>query len=343
MKKFSLVSTVFNEKNRIELTINEIEAQTIKPSEIIITDAGSNDGTLERLQKWAKESSLKIRILQKIRANVAEGRNLAIAEAENDLIVSTDFGCRFDRRWLESLILPFEDPQVKVTGGNYSVIEEEIQSLAAKGTYVICNGYRQTLDQSFIPSSRSIAYYKSAWKEVGGYPEWLTLAGDDLVFGKLLISKGYQVHLVHEPYVFWGRHIEAKAYSKEAFRYGLGDGEAGLNQKSTFTKTMETFGRYLFLLIALLILTKIIKPSPLVIVPLLLTGIISFRSYSWSFRNWLKLRSAKYNFWALLYSFYLIELSRWYYLRGYIKGYFFSPSIKKQESNRLKEMLLCKS
>jgi glycosyltransferase involved in cell wall biosynthesis len=343
MRKFSLVSTVFNEKNRIDFTIADLENQILKPSEIIITDAGSNDGTFERLKKWSQNSSIKIIIIQKNRANVAEGRNLAIAQAENELIVSTDFGCRFDKQWLESLILPFQNSNVKVTGGNYSVKEEDIQTLAAKGTYIICNGYKQTLEEDFIPSSRSIAYYKSAWKEVGGYPEWLTLAGDDLVFGKLLISKGYKIHLVHEPYVFWGRHKEAKAYSKEAFRYGLGDGEAGLNKRSTFTKTMETIGRYVFLLIALLIPTALIKPSLLVIAPLLLTGIISFRSYSWSFRNWLKLRSAKYNLKALLYSFYLIELSRWYYLRGYIKGYFFSPSIKKQESNRLKEMLLCKS
>jgi cellulose synthase/poly-beta-1,6-N-acetylglucosamine synthase-like glycosyltransferase len=343
MKKFSLVSTVFNEISRINITIHDIENQTLKPSEIIITDAGSNDGTFKRLNKWAKDSSIKIKILQKNRVNVAEGRNFAISEAENELIVSTDFGCRFAPQWLHSLILPFEDPAIKVTGGNYSVNEEEIQTLPAKGTYIICNGYSQTLNENFIPSSRSIAYYKNVWKEIGGYPEWLTLAGDDLVFGKMLMSKGYKIHLVHEPYVFWGRHKEAKAYSKEAFRYGLGDGEAGLNQRSTFTKTVETLGRYLFILITVLILTTILKPHLLIILPLLVTALISFRSYYWSFKNWLKLRSPKYNFTTLLYSFYLIELSRWHYLHGYIKGYFFSPELKKQESIRLKEALICKS
>jgi glycosyltransferase involved in cell wall biosynthesis len=343
MKRFSLVSTVFNEKSRIDFTIGDIENQTVKPSEIIITDAGSNDGTFERLKKWSQESSIKIKILQKTRANVAEGRNLAIAEAENELIVSTDFGCRFDKRWLESLVLPFEDPQVKVTGGNYSVREDEIQTLAAKATYIICNGYSHSLDEHFIPSSRSIAYYKSAWNEVKGYPEWLTLAGDDLVFGKLLKSKGNKIHLVHEPYVFWGRHKEAKSYSKEAFRYGLGDGEAGLNLRSAVIKAIETAGRYFFLLSTLLIIAGIIHPYLLIVSALLLTAIISFRSYSWSFKNWLKLRSPKYNLSALLYSFYLIELSRWNYLKGYVKGYFFSPEIKKHESLRLKEMLLCKS
>jgi glycosyltransferase involved in cell wall biosynthesis len=337
--EFSLVSTVFNEIKRLDQTITDLENQTIKPAEIIITDAGSNDGTFERLKRWSEESSIKVRIIQKNRANVAEGRNLAITEAAHELIVSTDFGCRFDPGWLESLVLPFSDPKVKVTGGNYSVKEEEIQSLPARGTYVICNGYRQELDDHFIPSSRSIAYYKSVWKDVGGYPEWLSLAGDDLVFGLLIRKKGYPIHLVKEPYVFWGRHKSAMAYSKEAFRYGLGDGEAKLNIRSAASKFIEISARYLFFAGLVVLLLPFSKPVLPFILILPVLGMISFRSYYWAFRNWLKLRSAKYNTGVLLYSFYLIELSRLYYLKGYVKGYFLSSENKKKASKKLKQLL----
>jgi glycosyltransferase involved in cell wall biosynthesis len=339
MKKFSLVSTVFNEKDRIDATIQDIENQSLKPDEIIITDAGSNDGTFERLKKWEKDSSIKIKILQRKGANVAEGRNLAIAEASNELIVSTDFGCRFHPDWLMSLITPFENPEVSVTGGNYSVKEDEIISLAAKGTYVICNGYHQSLDESFIPSSRSIAYYKNVWKDIGGYPEWLTLAGDDLVFGKLIRKKAYKIHLVYEGLVYWGRHVSAKAYGKEAFRYGLGDGEAGLNLRSAISKFIEGSARYVFLIAALILVLPFTKPTIPYTLGILFLGLISLRSYYWAFKNWLRLKSSKYNLWVLFFSFYLIELSRWQYLKGYIKGYFFSSLDQKKESKKLKALL----
>ena len=117
MKRFSLVSTVFNEKKRLQETIDDIEGQIVKPDQIVITDAGSTDGTFERLKQWATNSLIEIIILQKTGCNVAEGRNLAIRNARYDLIVSTDFGCRFHSQWLQSMIAPFDDETVKVVGG----------------------------------------------------------------------------------------------------------------------------------------------------------------------------------------------------------------------------------
>ncbi len=61
---FTLVSTVFNEKRSFS-TIQDIEGQTLKPNEIIITDAGSNDGTFESLLEWSKSSDITIIIQQK--------------------------------------------------------------------------------------------------------------------------------------------------------------------------------------------------------------------------------------------------------------------------------------
>lgn len=47
--EFTLISTVFNEARRLELTISELASQSLQPNEIIITDASSTDGALEIL------------------------------------------------------------------------------------------------------------------------------------------------------------------------------------------------------------------------------------------------------------------------------------------------------
>ena len=44
-------------------------------------------------------------------------------------------------------------------------------------------------EETFLPSGRSIAFKKSAWKEVGGYPENL-YTGEDTLFDLKLKEKG---------------------------------------------------------------------------------------------------------------------------------------------------------
>jgi glycosyltransferase involved in cell wall biosynthesis len=335
--KFTLVSTVFNEAKRLKQTIADLEGQTIKPAEIIITDAGSNDGTYEELLQWKNSSLVPIIVLQKNRCNVAEGRNLAIQAASYELIVSTDFGCRFEKNWLRTLVSPFEDKEVRVAGGAFGVVESDIQTKAAKAAYVLSGGYQ--IDATapwFIPSSRSIAYYKSVYDAIGGYCEWLTLAADDLVFGKQMLKLGYRFSPVNHVGVFWGRHTQAKGYVKEAFRYGLGDGEARVNKRSFTSNLLETTLRYLFSVLLLINLVLVLSDNGLtwLLVLNVLLG-VGFRPYIGYFLTWLKLKNKKYNLEVFLYGFYLLERTRLSYLQGYFKGWFYSTPLQKEKAKQL--------
>jgi glycosyltransferase involved in cell wall biosynthesis len=343
-RPFTLVSTVFNEKKRLDLTINDLKKQTLQPDEIIITDAGSTDGTYEALIEWQRHSAVPVVILQQKGCNVAEGRNIAIKKASYDLIASTDFGCRFHPDWLKSLMSPFADKTVKATGGAFSVIEQDIDTLSAKAAYILSNGYQVDFaHDSFIPSSRSVAYYKEIFEKAGGYPEWLTLAGDDTTFGKIVKSLGVGFHQVTEPYVYWGRHKTAKAYVKEAFRYGLGDGEAHVNQRNVISNSIEAILRYLlfisFLIIVIAVIAKQLSFSWLLICIIFLPGLRSYINYT---RNWQKLKSPKYNFSVFLYGISLLERTRLNYIKGYIKGYFKSSEKQKEEARQLQQRLSLK-
>lgn len=340
MKQVTLVSTVFNEARRIQDTIDDINNQTVLPDEVIITDAGSTDNTFSILEQWAQSAPFTVKVLSWPRCNVAQGRNKAIEEASNELILSTDFGCRFNPLWIESMLMPFEDSTVKVVGGTYAVIEKDIVSLAAKANYIICDGYYVAPHKGFIPSSRSIAYYKSVWKQVGGYPEWLTLAADDLVFGMVLLKQQHKIAYVNTPYVYWGRHTTLKAYGKEAYRYGLGDGEAKVNMRQCLSKIIETGLRYSFVLglLTLLIGMCIMDVTWFYATPLLI-ALFGFRSYYWAFKNWLKYNHNVYGLNVLFQTIPLIEMSRVQYIKGYIKGYFFSAEKVHVGADALKKML----
>lgn len=316
--KFSLVSTVFNEKARLGEWINGIEQQTVLPDEIVIADAGSTDGTLEALENWKERSPISIQLIVEEGCNVARGRNLAIKKTKFDLIASTDFGCRYDINWLESIIAPFKNENVKIVGGNHTVDEISITSIAARANYILTNGYHTEMDKTFIPSSRSIAYYKTVWINIGGYNENLTLAGDDLKFGKELLRNGYEIELSRDAKVYWLRHTYRKAYDKESYRYGLGDGEGKENIGNFVSLIVEFSLRWILFLVLTLYFLGIIVSHWLIISFPLLFGL---RSYYWSLKNWMFLRNKKYHFGIFLYSLIMIETTRYSYIKGFLKGY----------------------
>lgn len=339
--KFTLVSTVFNEAKRLQDSLIDLRNQSVYPEVCIIVDAGSTDNTVEILKNWAKDVPFKVIIEVVPRASVATGRNRAIELSTTDLIVSTDFGCRYHADFLKSLISPFYNSNIQVVGGGYSVIEQDIQTIWSKANYIIANGYECHPKPGFIPSSRSIAFYKQVWEKAGKYPEWLTLAADDLVFGLVLQNQKVTIGYAKEAYVYWGRHTTGKAYGKEAFRYGLGDGEAEVNTREILVKVIETSIRYASILFVIgLLAGTVVDSVPSYFWFFLFPFIIGYKSYFRVAIYWWRLKSEKYNLTVFFACIPLIELTRIQYIKGYWKGYFFKSKEQKTLAVYWKEKYL---
>ncbi|MEM9446961.1 MAG: glycosyltransferase [Cyanobacteria bacterium P01_E01_bin.6] len=225
----SLVSTVLNDKQGLELFFNHMEAQTLRPDEIVIVDGGSTDGTWEFLQKYSNEGAIALKCFQELGCNVARGRNLAIKHASYDVIASTDIGCKWEAKWLEELTRPlFKETSLEAVMGSWQVHWKDLKSDWARVDYLLNNELRFLATPQSHASSRSIAYRKTLWKRIGGYPEDLTLAGDDMVFALLLHKATNKVDCAPIPRCYWERPIKLKSFCKEAQRNFLGGGEAGI-------------------------------------------------------------------------------------------------------------------
>lgn len=229
----SLVSTIFNDRNGLNTFFEAMGSQTRMPDEIVIVDAGSNDGTWELLQAESRRSDRpwKMKVIQETRCNVARGRNLAIEAASGDLIVSTDIGCDWDIQWLEELVNPLEaDSSIEQVNGSWAVRREELSSPWALTEWALKGDQKLEAGPESHCSSRSIAYRRNVWKALGRYPEDLTLAGDDAVYDYLSLAAGVKRAGAPKVRCYWHRHNSLKGFYKEAFRYGLGDGEAGIRK-----------------------------------------------------------------------------------------------------------------
>jgi glycosyltransferase involved in cell wall biosynthesis len=218
----SLIATVFNEQENVEFWLDSLLAQSKIPDEIVIVDGGSNDGTWELLQKRSAEEP-RLKIFQRT-CNISQGRNLAIENARGDIIVVTDAGCVYDRDWFRELgtTVGKEGVQFAATAfgpslkKRYSLLPYLIAAATTPAPF-------EFVSHDWLPSSRSVAFTKKIWKEVGGYPEWLPI-GEDIVFDLKILKKCVAVEYVREPMVFWNPRPSLWAYFKQLYTYTKSDG-----------------------------------------------------------------------------------------------------------------------
>ncbi len=225
--KTALISTVFNEGEGIFAWADSLRAQTRKPDEFVIVDGGSTDGTPERLQKAFSHGDFpepKIIVQQ---CNIAGGRNLAIKGCTAEIIAATDAGSFPEPEWLAEIVEPLiANPTVDFTGGlNMCTPTTEFHRYLLQ-----FEGREQSgvVGRELHPSSRNTAFRRRTWAEVGGYPEWLTLAAEDSLFTHMLNRLGYRFVYNPKAIVHWTVRETETAYLKLLYRNAYGGAEAQL-------------------------------------------------------------------------------------------------------------------
>jgi len=218
----SVVITVLNEANSLSRLLDSLAAQTRLPNEVVVCDGGSTDGTLALLET---EDRLPLRAIRRPGANISQGRNAAIKAATGEFIAVTDAGVRLSQQWLEKIVAPFEDVGTQTVAG-FFVPDPQTVFEAALGATVLPEA-REINPADFNPSSRSVAFRKSAWAAAGGYPEWLDYC-EDLIFDFRLRKRYGPFLFVPEALVYFRPRPNLRAFFVQYYRYARGDGKADL-------------------------------------------------------------------------------------------------------------------
>lgn len=223
----SLIAAVKNETEYVDAWLASVAAQTVKPSEIIITDTGSTDDTVEKLTAGAKFFPVPIRILSNPGANIAQARNKAITEAQCKVIAVSDFGTTLSSNWLQRITYPFlQDPETKVSAGIYKSVPRKKPPFLFR--HDIWPSVRNINPQSYLPPGGSIAFKKEAWSRAGGYPEWLTMTGEDTYFDLELKKLGGHWAIVPDAVIHWQPPKTGFRTIKKMYAWAVGDGESGV-------------------------------------------------------------------------------------------------------------------
>lgn len=225
--KTSCIITVYNEEETIILLLHSLFHQSIMPNEIIIVDAGSTDRTLQRIRNfefgnWKKKHTTKLKIFVQ-NGNRAVGRNYAIKKTTGNIILCIDAGCYLDKDWVKHILAPFTNTAVDVVAGFYRGESKNIFQECLIPYVLIMPD--QVDEKSFLPSSRSMAFKKSIWKKLDGFPEQFD-RNEDYVFAKRLQKAHANIVFAKNAIVYWfPRENLSKAFWM-FFHFAAGDAQA---------------------------------------------------------------------------------------------------------------------
>ena len=217
--KVSLVTTVLNAADHIGEFLDSVAAQTRPPDDVIVCDGGSTDGTLEFLER-----ADGITLIVEPGANIARGRNVAIAAAAHDVIALSDADCVLDPNWLERLLEPLEAGADVAMGFYRPITQGFLQECMAA---VNLPDADEIDEATFMPSGRSVAFRRGAIEAAGGYPEWLDI-GEDMYVDHRWRELGLDMRFAPGAVARWRLRPSLAATWTQYFRYARGDALASM-------------------------------------------------------------------------------------------------------------------
>ena len=230
--KISVIIPARNEEQSILLLLDSLAGQTMKPSEIVITDAGSTDRTAEIIEGY--KTTMPIRLVRAAAALPGRARNLAAAQATSEWLAFIDAGVQPEPDWLEELALP----AMAGSAADADVIDADV----VYGTYapVVNTLFKQCVAIATIAPpvevagklvrSRSIVsalMKRSVWEQVGGFPENLRSA-EDLLFMNRIEAAGFRVAQAPAALVHWQLQTTPWRTFKRFVTYARNNMRAGL-------------------------------------------------------------------------------------------------------------------
>jgi glycosyltransferase involved in cell wall biosynthesis len=228
----SVVIPVLDDREGTREVLEALAGQSRLPDECVVVDGGSTDGTTELLASW--RAPFPLRTVTQPGRSIAASRNAGITAARHDWIACTDAGCLPAGNWLAAIDaargssdfvagvveIDARTPLERVLAVTHYPARDELVDPPAWIRWshrLFGRGYAQERS-----GGGNMAFRKSIWREVGGFPEEV-YAGEDRALTTAVARAGYRVMRAPDAVVAWRPPSTWMANAKMFYTYSRGD------------------------------------------------------------------------------------------------------------------------
>lgn len=294
MSRYDIITTVYNDEDNIIELLKELEAQTLWPDKVIITDGGSKDETVNVIKSFADKSKLPIIIYEGERLNIAQGFNKGIQNSKSEYIGIVACGNHYPDNYFECLAKTLD---------NENMAQVAFAPVRGDRKTEFCEAYEHVFMNFYraFPSNHGNLARRNLYKQYGCFCEELSYAGEDTEYFGRIIGMGGKVCLNEETYCIWEVPDNLQKYIKQTKNYIIGNMELFDNRTllKFYKKKMVYCLLYLTPLMSLLLpksISKIVAGIELFI----LIG-FNIRLYTIKGKHYYLIKQIDYVYWCVVF------------------------------------------
>lgn len=228
--RISIVIPCLNEAAHLPRALDAIARQNLRPLEVIVVDAGSDDGSPAVVEAYAaRYPELELRVLSGIWDAIPAVLNAGIQAAVGDVIVRLDGHSVPAADYLSRVTRALEETGAGVAGGNWRVVPGAdtvtARAIARAVSHPLGAGDAAYRIAKRAPGRSSVdtvpfgCFRRETWEHLGGFNEGL-LTNEDYEFNYRVRSSGRQVVLDPSVACEYVARPTLGALGRQYFRYG---------------------------------------------------------------------------------------------------------------------------
>ena len=188
----SLILTTFNWPEALDLVLQSVAKQNLRPAQVIIADDGSTVSTRLVIERYKQQLPIELVWQPDSGFRAARARNLAILRAEHDYIIFVDGDCLLPPDFIENHLRLARRGKI-VAGSRALISAQETDRLTR-------NSERKSIDQLFA-SHKFIKLPLGALRDTK-QRSWRTVRSCNFGVCKADVI---DIHGFDEEYIGWGR------------------------------------------------------------------------------------------------------------------------------------------
>ena len=206
--RFSVIMPLYNKAAYVENAIRSVLEQTYPHYELIVVNDGSKDDSAVIAEELLKEVP-NARLINQDNAGVAVARNNGVAQAKGGYVCFLDADDWWDVSFLQEMQQFIKGyPEAGIWGTNYWYVKKGKTHVAVPFETGYINYPKLYAETSVMPlTSISVCIKKDIFNELGGFPKWIKLGEDFLLWSKIALN--HKVAFLNKAIAYYNNDIPA--------------------------------------------------------------------------------------------------------------------------------------